>query len=322
MLNSYTTVADVRALIGDLFNSADIIPLINKATERTINSGLWNGSIGYAAFETVNNTFALPYEFLSVIGAQWFRCPVPVFGQFHQFVIGGPGQQIPDLMPAGIVQDLGMYATASDPPTEGSNIKITLDLLIDSGKTFRLYGDSNGRQIFDVFGQGMNLVVPYPSANTGGTVFDAVTGIQPPTSSSTSESSMIGGFTVSSVAPDGTVTELAYCYPNQARPLFRRYSFGVTSNSNTSVPAAVTVLVRRRWMPVFKETDYVIPGNIGALQFAMQAVDTELSRNDATELWDKCYAILNQELHALRGSIRPEPSSEVLGSLAGFGNVW
>jgi hypothetical protein len=321
MIASYTTVANARAIIGDLFSSAEFIPLVNQATERVINSGLWKGSIGYAAFPTVSEFFALPYPFLSVIGAQWFRCPVPVFGQFHDFIMGGPGQPIANQCPEGIVEDLGDgYATTADPPTAGSTLKIQLDLLIDSGKTFRLYGISNGRQIFDVFGMGMNLTVTYPASSVA-TVFDQVTALQPPTNADGS-SAMIGGWSVISVAPDGTETTIAYIYPNQANPQFRRYRIGDTTSTGTTVPNAVTVLVRRRFMPVYKETDYIIPGNIGALKFAMQGIQTESSTNDAEPLWDKCFSVLNQELHAVRGAVRPEMSYETLGSLGGFSNVY
>lgn len=320
-MNSYTTVATVRTVLGSLFDSSDIIPLVNQATERIVNSGLWKGNIGYAAFESVDNTFSLPHEFLSVIGAQWFRCPIPVFGQFHDFVIGGPGQPIPNLQPEGIVEDLGDgYATQYAIPEGGGTLRIVLDLLIDVGKAFWFMGEGSTREVFSLGSQGMQIVTTGLTTNNA-TVFTQVTGIQPPLNADGS-CALIGGWTLYSVDGSGNATELGYYYPNQANPQFRWYRIGVTSATNTSLPFAVTVLVRRRWIPVFKETDYVIPGNIGALKFAMQAIDTEASRNDANDLWDKCYSALNQELHAVRGAIRPELSYEVLGSLGGFGNVW
>lgn len=319
---SYTTVASARILIGDLFPSGDFLNLLNRALERVNNSGLWKGVISYAAFPAVNNFFALPYPFLSVIGAQWFRCPVPVFGQFHDFIIGGPGQPITNLPPEGIVEDLGDgYATAVDPPTAGSTLQIVLDLGIDIGKSFRFFGEGTTREVFDVFGAGMNVVTTGITTNEG-TSFRVVTDIQPPTNATTGACSMIGGWTLNSVAPDGTVTQLGYYYPNQASPQYRRYRIGVTSASNTQVPNAVTVLVRKRYMPVFKETDPITPGNLGALTFAMQAIDSENAKNEAQPLWDKCFAIYNQELHATRGAARPEVAYETLGSMGGFNNVW
>ncbi len=323
MQNSYTTVSSLRMMIGNLFNPDDVVPYTNQALERVINSGLWNGSIGYTAFESVDNFFTLPYQFLSVVGAQWFRCPVPVFGQFHDFVQGGPGQPIEGLTPEGIVEDLGDgYPTTAAVPTDGSVLKVTLTNASDAGKTIRFYGVSTGDlQVFDTDGvAGEEMTLTFPTT-TGTTVFNSVTGIQVQTNSDGS-SAMIGGWTLSSVAPDATVTVLGYYYPNETTPNYRRYRIGVTSNSNTTVPFAVTVLVRRRWIPVFKETDWVIPGNIGALKFAMQAIDAEASRNDAQDLWNQCYTILNQELHAVRGAVRPEMNYEVLGSLGGFGNVY
>lgn len=321
-MNTQLTVGQLRLQIGNLFGTSDFLPLLNQACERIINSGLWKGMIGYAAFPTVDEYFTLPYPFLSVIGSQWFRAPVPVFGQFHEFLPGGPGQPLANQPPNGIIQDLGDgFPTIVDPPTAGSTLLIKPDLLVDSGKVFRFYGISNGLEIFDTNGMGMNVTVNFPSTSVA-TVFDTVTGIQVPIDPVTGASAMVGGWTLYSVAPDATQTKLGYYYPNETRPCYRRYGIGVTSASNTTVPFAVTVLVRRRYMPVYKETDWVYPGNVGALKFAMQAVDSEASKNPAQPFWDQCYNILNQELHALRGSSRPEMNYETLGGMEGFTNVY
>lgn len=317
-MNTYSTVASVRSLIGNLFNEDDFLNLLNRALERLINSGLWKGAIGYAAFQSVNNIFTLPYPFLGVLGAQWFRWPVPVFGQMHEFVFGGPGQPLPNMPPAGIVEDIGDgYATQIDPPSPYSTLYIQTDLPIDNGKIFRVYGISNGREVFDVNGAGTYI----PVNTAEGIVFDQVTGFQVPLNADGS-SNMVGGWTPYSVDPDGNRTSLGYYYPNETYPSYRRYRIGVTTATSTSLPFAVTVLVRRRYMPVFKDTDWVIPGNIGALTFAMQAIQNENSLNAAQALWDQCYAILNQELHATRGGVRPEMNYEVLGSGALFTNVY
>lgn len=320
-MNTYTTVGDARRFLGDLFSAGDVVPYINQASERIINSGLWKGAISYAGFPTVTNYFTLPYQFLSVIGAEWFRCPVPVFGQFHDFVIGGPGQPLSGFPPCGIIEDLGDgYPTTVDIPTDSSTLTITLDNASDAGKVFRLYGDdANDRQIFDAHGMGINVTTVSPSVTTSQT-FNAITGIQAPVNVDGS-SAMIGGWTLSSTA-SAVVTTLGYYYPNEARPSYRRYRIGVTSSTNTQVPNAVTVLVRKRFIPVYKETDWIAIGNLGALKFGMQAIDSEAAKNEAQPLWDKCFAILNQELHATRGAARPEAAYETLGSLGGFSNVW
>lgn len=321
-MNGFLNVGDVRRFLGNLFSPEDVIPYINGGQERLVNSGLWKGAISYCAYPTVTNFFTLPYPFLSVIGTQWFRCPVPVFGQFHDFVIGGPGQPMANYPPCGIVQDLGDgYPTQVDIPTDASMLRITLDSALDAGKVFRLYGDdANDKQIFDSHGMGINLTTVNPSATTSQT-FNAITGIQAPVNADGS-SAMIGGWTLSSVS-GATVTQLSYYYPNEARPSYRRYQFGTTTSTDTQVPNAVTVLVRKRFVPVYKETDWIMISNLGALKFAMQAIDSEASKNtdQSQPLWAMCFEVLNQELHATRGAARPELSYEVLGSLGGFTNV-
>lgn len=319
-MNTTTTVASARYILGNLFRTDDFLPYLNQALSRIVDSGLWKGTIALAAFPSVNNYFTLPYPFLAVTGAQWFRAPVPVFGQYHEFISGGPGQVIPNLPPQGIVQDIGDgFATTIDPPTAGSTLSISLQSASDAGKIMRFYGISNGKEIFDNTGLGMNVTLAYPTT-TISTVFDVVTGIQVPTNANGS-SAMVSGWTLYSVAPDATQTELSYYYPNETRPCYRRYQIGVTSNTNTQVPNAVTVLVRRRFMPVYQDTDWVMPGNINALKFAMQAIDNEAAKNPSDALWKQCFDTLNQELHAMRGSSRPEMNYEVLGSLGGFTNI-
>src|SRR6185295_18156761 len=115
--------------------------------------------------------------------------------------------------------------------------------------------------VFDAHGMGINLTTINPSATTTQT-FNAVTGIQAPVNADGS-SAMIGGWTLSSVN-GATVTQLSYYYPNEARPSYRRYGFGVTTSTSTQVPNAVTVLVRKRFIPVYKETDPVPISNLGA----------------------------------------------------------
>lgn len=320
-MNTGTTVATARSIIGNLFTSGDFIPYLNQAVERIINSGLWKGTIGYTAFPTVNEYFTLPYPYLSVVGAQWFRCPVPVFSQFHEFLPGGPGQPLANMPPQGIIEDLGDgFATMVSIPTANSQLNFVMDKAADVPATFRIFGVSNGKQVFDDNGMGIDIDVTTANFTTSET-FDEITGIQVPTNLDGS-SALTGGWTLNSVAPDSTVTQLSYYYPNETLPSYRRYGIGVTSASNTQVPFAVTVLVRKRFMPVYKETDWVIPGNLGALKFGMQAIDSEASKNPADAFWAQCYAILNQELHAVRGAVRPEANYETLGDFAGFTNVY
>jgi hypothetical protein len=69
-------------------------------------------------------------------------------------------------------------------------------------------------------------------------------------------------------------------------------------------------LCKRRFVRLIQETDLIWPDNIGALKFAMKAI--QLEDSGATELqqsqlfWQKCYEVLNQGLKQNRGAIRPK----------------
>lgn len=310
-MNTQTSVASLRQQIGSLFSTSDFIPLLNQSLNRIVSGGRWKGAIVHATFPTVPLGFVtLPYELLSIMGVSMGGCPTVVFGNMHEYIVSGPGH-IDETKPAtGIVDYINDgFCTRIDPPTAGSTIRIVLDLAIDIGKSFRFYGNSWARTIYDVFGEGMNIVTTGLTTNEA-TVFDAVKGIEVQTDSTTGASAMVGGWTLYSVAPDGTATQLSYYYPNETRPAYARYKIGTWNVANDNANLTIRVLCQRRFIPVFKETDWVIPGNVAALKAAMQAIQNEDANNyqQAGPNWQYCWDTLNNEVHSARAGARPEIS--------------
>lgn len=308
-MNSQTIVADLRKFFTGLFDADDFINLLNQSLNRLIQAGRWSGGLVHAAFPTSIGYVTLPYELLSIMGVSMGNAPVPVFGNQHEFLISGPGH-IDETKPAvGILDFINDgFATRID-PVPYSTLQIVLDLAIDIGKTFRIYGQGSTRTVYDVFGEGMNIVTTGLTTSEG-TAFLSVTGIEVPVNTA-GASTMIGGWTLNGVDPSGTVTQLGYYYPNETRPAYARYK---TGTFNTQSPAQANLVIRtlcqRRFIPVYKETDWVIPGSIGALKAAMQAVQCEDANNyaQAAPLWETAYGILNNEVHSGRGAARPELS--------------
>lgn len=327
-MNTQTTVSLVRQQCGSLFNPDDFIGLLNQALNRLIQSGRWNGSLVHTIFPTAPLGYiTLPYELLSVMGISMGGLPTPVFGNQHEFIISGPGH-IDETKPATGILDFinDGFATRID-PLPFSTLRIVLDLAIDIGKAFRFYGKSNGRTIYDVFGEGMNIVTTGLTTNEG-TTFDRVDGIEIPVDATTGASTMIGGWTLYGVDPDGLATFLSYYYPNETKPAYARYKTGtwnITDDESNNNCQAIRLLCQRRFIPVFKETDWVIPGNIGALKASMQAVQQEDAANydSAAPLWQVAEGILNNEVHSGRGAAKPEmslPQAQFNGDGGFWGN--
>ncbi len=308
-MTSQLTVADCRIQIGSLFPTSEFIPLMNQANNRIIQSGRWAGALIYADFPTVPLGYiTLPYELLGIMGVSIAGVPSVVFGNMHEYLISGPGH-IDETKPAvGILDYINDgFPVRVDIPTDGSMLKIVLDNALDVGKPFRIYGNVNGEQIFTTSGMG------YDFTTTGVTttnlqVIDSVTGIQVQVNATTGASTMLAGWTLYAVSPTNVVTQLGYYYPNETRPAYARYKVGTWNTANDNAQLTIRTLCQRRFIPVAKETDWVIPGSIGALKAAMQAVQQEDAANyeSAAGLWNYAMGVLNNEVHSARAGAKPE----------------
>lgn len=308
-MNTQLTVGDLRTQFGSLFSPSEFIPYLNQALAQIITSGRWKGSQVYAFFPTSSGYITLPYELSSIMGISMGGMPVPVFTNQHEYLISGPGN-IDETKPAtGIVDYINDgFATRIDPPVSGCTLRIVLDLAIDIGKTFRFYGRGATRTIYDINGEGMNITTTGLTTNEA-TVFEEVTGIEVPVDA-TGASAMIGGWTLYAVDGLGNATELSYYYPNETRPSYARYKTGTWNEQNQSTRMVIRTLCQRRFIPVAKDTDWVIPGNTRAIKAAMQAVQCEDANNydQAAPLWVMAYKSLNDQVHSARGAAKPEIS--------------
>lgn len=329
-MTSQVTVADLRIQIGDLFPTGDsFLTLLNQATQRLVQSGRWAGSQVYCSWASVPLGYVtLPYELLSIMGVNIGGFVAPQFGNMHEFIVSGPGH-IDETQPAtGIFDFLNDgYPTRIDIPTPGSTLRITLTNAADFPKTWRLYGtDENDKVIFSSSGEGIPLATTALSTDTT-QKFNSITGIQCPVSAN-GYSNVAFPWRLYAVSPLAVATELSYYYPNESRPSYARYKTGVW-NTDGVAQLAVRALCQRRYIPVYKETDWVIPGSTGALKAALQAVQNEDATNyaEADPLWERAISILNNEVHSARGGNKPElsiPQSQFggwygEGGLSGWG---
>lgn len=306
-MNTRLTVSDCQNAFGSLFPSSDFLPYLNQGVERLMQSGKWKGLIERVIFDNSAGYITLPYEYGSILGSAFDQYPVPNFSQFYPYISSGPGVLDQSKPFPGVLIDLGDgYPTLLDPPTAGSTLRIVLDNAVDVGKTFRFYGISNGLEIFDVNGRGMNITTTGITTNET-TVFDRVTGIECPLTA-TGAPSMVFPWTLQAVSPTGTVTTLSRYYPPDIRPTYRRYQTGTWDK-------AIQCLCQLRFIPAYATTDWVIPGSLGAIKAAMQAVQCEDANNyeQAAPLWIKAQQLLDNEVHSYRGNARPVVDMELFG---------
>lgn len=293
---SQLTVADVRSLLWTYVcpedqDSARFIPALNQVRERIINSGKWHGTVFDAVFDTSRDYFMLPREGEALLALQVSKHPYSVFSKWYEFLQGGLGgleDPPPDI---GAAIDLGAHFCTLDDIEVSGKLKFACSEATDAGKTVTVYG-------LDDDGVPMTEEVEFTSpavAETAG-VFASVTGIV-----FDSSETRDGNITLSVAGtPD---VQLSVYSPGETRPQYRRYKL-----RNTDL--TVIGKVKLGYRPLAGENEFVIPGNVGALKLAFQAMAYE-DNNDldgAMKYWQTCFALLNQQLKEHRGSARNIPN--------------
>ena len=263
-MNTTTTVAEARDQLWKLADSSDknspmFVYMLNEVCLKLIQSGKWKGSVVNVSFDSSTGYISLPPESFSVMAMTYNRCPAMTFTQFHGYQENGPGNLKDTLNWPGILLELGDgFVTQTDIP-EGTvaNLRITLTNAADAGKVFRLFGQNGSNQpIFDPATgvEGINVTSAFPSADspiTTAQLFAKVTGIQAP-------ANLLGSWSLS-YQVSGTSTQIGQYLPWETIPIYSRYQTGVADKT-------IRILCQRRFRKMVAETDWVIPGNIGALR--------------------------------------------------------
>lgn len=300
-MNTRLTVADARAALWELAdpndqNSVTFLSMLNEICEKLILSGKWKGSVVYVTFDSSSGYISLPPEAYSVLSMSYNRVPAMTFTQFHGFQENGPGNLEETLNWPGILIEQGDgFVTQEDiPANTAANLRVTLSNAADAGKTFRFYGvNSDGNPIYDLTTgvEGINLVSAYPSADTPVTpsqLFANVTGIQAP-------ADLKGSWTLSYLV-SGTATVIGQYMPWETRPMYARYQTGTAEKT-------IRILCQRRFRLLRNETDWVIPGNLGALREGFWHLKYLNASDDekANAKFERALYWLNNEARSARG---------------------
>lgn len=296
-MDTQLTLATVRAqLYTEVDASSANAPLflqrLNEVRERLIYSGKWKGTVMFLNLPSAQGFVTLPRDYLSVLALRYRRVPRMSFTPFFPFSESGPGELDETHNFPGHLVDLGDgFATQSDIDTAGT-LRVTITGAGDAAKVIRLYGlDEDGNEVYDSTGvPGLNITTANPIANTT-QQFSQVTGIQAPV--------MTLPWTLS-VVNDGTPTQIGVYQPGERTPSYRRYHTGVTTDT-------IYTLCQRRYIPLVNETDWVIPGNMSALRYGLQAMAFEFAgqQEQAEASFAGALRFLNNEARASRGGATP-----------------
>jgi hypothetical protein len=288
------------ACIGD----PRIDPRINEARERLMKKRRkWKGMVQRYVFCTSDNCITLPREILTIEGANLCRVPFNIRNHWYEVLEGGPGKvdsktcayrsfvdrgdgfvTFVDLCAARFVK---VYA---DVP-EGGTAKILLQGFDENGNRVRTPDASSTDGWVD--GEWISINSSSPAAST--TRFTSLDGVQKPVTN--------GFIRLYAVNPDdSTQLAISILHPSDVAPSYRRYFISNLNNANGQSRQMI-VLAVMRYLPVTKDTDFLIIENIGALKHMMLALQAEEQGQEQKAVFHegKAEDILQQELDQYMG---------------------
>ena len=313
MASSQTTLGLLWQFYGYLFpaftgpTDPGFLRYVNLGLEQVINSGTWDGTVVWTVFNGSSGAIALPYNMQTIIGVDINGAPQTVFSQFADFQEVGVGAPFTaSVTGCGPLRDFGEWPTqkiisllapCNSPPATGT-LTIGINNPADAGIIIRILGyDANGQTITDASGaRGVTMTTAYPTV---------------PSSQVFSDISYIEVQTPTTVPPFLSPWQLYLNYNGQAQigtylpfETIPQYHIYKTGTWDTNVPIAVQC--RLKYTQVWTPTDPIVPGNLNAWKFILQAVDKEMSgvtegQFGSKMLWGSAFNLLNTEHRSRRG---------------------
>lgn len=305
------TVAAARPFIAKAAGMCEddprLLEVLNRAVQRLLPKGKWVGTTIRYRICTSSNCITWPRQIETIEAMAIEGRPHRVRNDWFEFLESGQG--ILDNQTTNGLQlvDRG-EAVAFDDITANSwgYIRIYTDLPEDSGKTIILQGyDENANWIRTLddgaYIDGLKVAIQTDPGTITTTTqkFSRLTGVIKDVTN--------GNVRLYEYDGSANVRALAIYEPDETLPSYRRsYVPGlrnVNQGSDTCARASVEVVAKLRFIPVSKENDFLLIGNIQALESETKAI-----RAFDNELNDKAYAFearavqyLEQELQAFQG---------------------
>ena len=308
-----------------------IFALANHAQQILINAGGetgWFGGWARVIFTVsrCNPFISLPRAFQRAIGLDVCRTPIRVQNEFYEFLEAGVGLKglcnQPDWCGALEGYERGVFPTMTDVASSNQLLRVYITDPRDITKRI-LIGpslDQNGNPIYTQDGNnpvnGFYLTFSQPFT-TSSFIVTSIGGIQ--------KDLTYGDVLLYQVdATTGTQVLLSRYAPDEITPAYRRYYINrlpcscgsVVSQSPCIAPASVpsmvpvTAMAKLEFIPVMKDTDFLIIGNIPALIEEAKSIRfANMDNSDALKQsafhHAKAIKLLNQELSSYLGREQP-----------------
>lgn len=295
--------------------------ICNEAQQRLVqtNEHFW-GLFARYRFCVTNSCLVWPREIAAIEAVSICNRALPVRNQWFEFMESGPGLQgegsdgqhrMDGCIPNSY--DRGTACTFSDIIGTGKKIKVYADIAEDPNAVILLQGyDQNGNWITtQVNGEWIDgeYVGISTTPQTSYNIFSSLVAVQKPI---TNGPVRLYEYNTS----DATQRAIAYYETDETNPSYRKsYVGGLRRNSCGSVSdgecelKTVTVMAKLEFIPVRRDTDWLLIGNLPALKDCMQAIlkwEMDLPQ-EAQYYFNKSVATLRQELSHYRGQSVVQP---------------
>lgn len=287
------------ALTGLCATDPRLVEQINNARERLMGMETrWKGMVRRFVFNLNNGCITLPREILTLEGAQICGTRLPIRNHWFEVQDGGPGNL--DNSCLSVLQDRGDgHATFVDICAGSPRlVRVYCDVEEAAGARILIQGfDSDGNRVQTsdagsmVDGEYVSLNNTTPQTST--TLFSSIDGIVKPDTN--------GFVRLYGVDPDTAQQSiLSILHPDDTTPSYRRYFL---PNMPTVTPQQLMIVAVLRYLPVKRDTDDLIIGNVGALQRMLQALNAEDANNMPLAIQHQAAAeqILTRELRGFMG---------------------
>lgn len=277
------TLANVKAsripaVLNLTSTDSRLVQYVNEAQQRLLSRGNWVGSTQKYRFSSTTGCITLPRQVESILSAAVYKTPVTVRDEIYEFVEHGYGLLDETDGDVTQLQADGTAVTQVDITGDNNKVRVYSDLTEEAGTTVLIQGyDPDGNYVMTEYGgewiEG-ERVVPQPSGQLSVKKFTNITGVIKPVTNGPIR-------LYQQDADTGTRSLLAVYEPDETEPSFRKYKIPGLSNYSAECQV-VTLLVKLAHMPVSKDTDWLVIGNLPALKAMCKAVQLE----EANE-WDE-----------------------------------
>lgn len=305
------TVAQCRPILLRYTGALNVfLDRLNLTTLRLLQSGNWPNSKHTLVFSIHltddNKAFiTLPWQYETIIAAVVLRqndeasrrCgyPLALRDEWYGFLTSGPGYTDNPLYnwDNGLIPEIDRFTTFKDWSTP-KFLRLKFSATEANGLIFNIRGELNGQPVYSGTGsgtyEGENLTTAGAATLTTVSQFSSPPSaiVKPPT------------YGICSLYTWDGVTEtlVARYMPEETYPQWRRYRVPACSGWTEADPGQILAVCKRQWTPVSNDNDEVVPGNLGALRFGMEALLKEDNQDfpRAEEWWGKAYQLLANEV--------------------------